>query len=805
MTEPAIATEAPPEALPVNNSGRLKYADPRSLPSFPSSGLKSDGAAAGAAASLGWSNQKPIELWKPDKLSSASAAAVLATDYKMAPQWQPSANSDGHKAALLAVGSASSALKQNKTTEPAAKGQHDGWGNTAATHAFRQPSPRNEPTDEQPISGTHGSTAATQAFAANRTDTIARANAPSPQVAPADRPLAAAMGAMALNRPRSTSSPMSPASASGDNLQSRAASNALSGASVAHRASMRPKPTASNGGAVPVTTMTRNMFTSHPMVKPEVDERNDAERLHQSAVEMAKKMYNQQQKMVEQAKARGEDPDKFTSPYLSLQDAAYKQAQDRLSKLEDEYSKNRNMQEYYGNTQAPAPRRRWSVANKLRRRDSDENFDDREESQRIRQQMSMFSNKLTEVDQAKRQSDRDALLAAAQRNVKARLHGMDEKVYNDTGKINPALHSDWNLKAQQAAQLSSDARNENTGKLNLGGGMYMDQEQIDAIAAKRMQPVLDDINEKAEKERARQAVLKAEEEARKAELAREKERDREAKALSKRIRDEDKEEQKARKMQAKEEERAKKEQEKAEKAEQKRLAKEGKRRSKVGTAADDQEEETAPADTARVSGDDAILNDEVHPAMDAEDRDADVVPPIDSTLGDPPSPEAAHSLAAARSGADEEHQDEQHEVDQDEHRGDHRHSSGSKLKGWIKNRLSRGRSMSERDGDAADEEKKKKRTSFFKGSGALKKDNPNASNASLEQGPSSMRDVAIAGHADGEASHAAPERDSRGVSPVSSVARDEAPDRLEPPKPIGERAPRASVSPGRDSRFREEM
>lgn len=809
MTEQAIATEAPPEALPVNNSGRLKYADPRSLPSFPSSGLKSDGAAAGAAASLGWSNQKPIELWKPDKLSSASAAAVLATDYKMAPQWQPSANSDGHKAALLAVGSAGAALKQNKTTEPPAKGQHDGWGNTAATHAFRQPSPRNEPTYEQPISGTHGSTAATQAFAANRTDTKARANAPSPQVAPADRPLAAAMGAMAMNRPRSTSSPISPAPASDTNLQSRAASNALSGASVAHRASMRPKPTASNGGAVPVTTMTRNMFTSHPMVKPEVDEQNDAERLHQSAVEMAKKMYNQQQKTVEQAKARGEDPDKFTSPYLSLQDAAYKQAQDRLSKLEDEYSKNRNMQEYYGNTQAQAPRRRWSVANKLRRRDSDEEFDDREESQRIRQQMSMFSNKLTEVDQAKRQSDRDALLAAAQRNVKARLHGMDEKVYSDTGKINTALQSDWNLKAQQAAQLSSEARNENTGKLNLGGGMYMDQEQIDAIAAKRMQPVLDDINEKAEKERARQAVLKAEEEARKSELAREKERDREAKALSKRIRDEDKEEEKARKMQAKEEERVKKEQEKAEKAEQRRLAKEEKRKSKSGTA-DDQEEETAPTDTARASGDDAILNDEVHPAMDTENREADTMPPIDSTLGTPPSPEAARSLSGVRSGADEEHQeehreehhDEQHGADQDEHRGHHRHSSGSKLKGWIKNRLSRGRS-SERGGDAADEEKKKKRISFFKGSGALKKDNPNASNASLENGPSSMRDVAIAGHADGEASHAAHERDSRGVSPVSSVY--EAPDRLEPPKPIGERAPRASVSPGRDSRFREEM
>jgi hypothetical protein len=568
--------------------------------------------------------------------------------------------------------------------------------------------------------------------------------------------------------------------------------------------------------------MTRNMFTSHPMVKPEVDELADSERLHQTAVEMAKKMYSQQQKMVEQAKARGDDPDKITSPYLSLQDAAYKQAQDRLAKLEDEYTKNRNMQEYYGNTQAAAPRRRWSVANKLRRRDSEDEFDDREESQRIRQQMSMFSNKLTEVDQAKRQSDRDALLATAQRNVKARLHGMDEKVYSDTGKINPSLHNDWHLKAQEAAQMSSDARNENSGKLNLGGGMYMDQEQIDAIAAKRMQPLLDDINDKAEKERERQAALKLEEEARKSELAREKERDRETKALSKRIRgkmetpvaiyvaaltvttDEEKEEHKAKKLQAKEEEKARKEQEKAEKAEQRRFGKGEKRRSKLDSAHQD-EEDTAYTDVARVSEDHAIIGDELHPAMDAQDRDADTAPAIDSTLGVPPSPEAirAADSAAVHSRADEEHHEEHREEHPDERRADHRHSSGSKLKGWIKNRLSRGRSMSERDGDPDEDEKKKKRSSFFKGSGTLKRENPNASNASLDHEPSSMRDVAMAGHVDVEASNGAPERDSRGVSPVSSEG--EVPVQLEPPQPIGERAPRASISPARDSRFREEI
>ena len=343
---------------------------------------------------------------------------------------------------------------------------------------------------------------------------------------------------MASRRPRATSTPASPDARESSQLGSKAASSALDGATKAHRASMLASPSVEDTGAVPVTTMTRNMFTSHPMVKPEVDQQQDSERLHQSAVEMAKKMYNQQQKMMDQARERGEDPEKAasSSPYLNLQDAAYKQAHDRLSKLHDEHQKNRDMQEYYGNASAAAPKKRFSVSNKLRRRHSDDDFDDHEESEKIRQQMSIFSNRLSEVNKTKQKEDRDALLAAAQRNVKARLHGMDEKVYNETGKVNPTLMSGWEVKAQAAAQLQSESRNENQGKRDIGGGMYMNQEQIDAIAAKRMQPMLDDINEKAENERERLAALKLEEESKKAEQERERERDREAKEITKQIR-----------------------------------------------------------------------------------------------------------------------------------------------------------------------------------------------------------------------------------------------------------------------------
>ena len=445
----------------------------------------------------------------------------------MAPLWEPSANPIGHQAALLAVGSASSALKHQSSSVP--RSQHEGWGNSAAIQAFQasrfSSMQANDPSQE--------SSAATQDSNINRSQSARKVRISSPPLS-GDRSLAAAKGAMASSRPRATSTPLSGHPAESQ-LQSKAASNALEGATTAHRASMQPKIPIEEAGAVPITTMTRNMFTSHPMVKPEVDEQQSNERLHQSAVQMAKKMYNLQQKMMDQAKEQGGDPDKvYSSPYLNLQDAAYKQAQERLAKLQNEHLKTREMQEYY--VQTPPSRRRFSAASRLRRRGSDDDvFNDREESERIRYQMSIFSTRLSAVDRTKRQHDRDALLAIAQRNVKSQLHGMDEKVYLDTGKVNPSLISDWEARAQQTAQTRHETRDEHKAKLDLGGGMFMDQEKVDAIAAKRMQPILDDIYEKAEKERERVAAQKMEEEDEKADLEREKQHERELKAIRKRV------------------------------------------------------------------------------------------------------------------------------------------------------------------------------------------------------------------------------------------------------------------------------
>ncbi|KAH7166230.1 hypothetical protein EDB81DRAFT_280086 [Dactylonectria macrodidyma] len=697
------------------NSGRLKYADPRDLPSYPSAGLRPDGAAASAAASLGWANQKTIECWKPDKASSASAAAVLAKDYKMAPPWEPTSNSAGTKAALLALGSANTAVKT-----PASRSPQDGWGSSAATQAFN--TSRTNSTRQ-----VHPSTSSNSLLG--------------------QRSLAAAEKAMSSTRPRAISTPMSRPSYP---LESLAASSALSGATIAHQASLRSKPSVETTGAVPVTTMTRNMFTSQPPVKPEVDERENNEKLHATAVAMARKMFNQQQMMMDQTKeSYGQDSSTTQSkPYVNLQEAAYRQAQERLAKIEDEHQKSREFNDYYGSS--PSVRRRFSLSSKLRRRaSSDGDLDDRQQTERIRQQMSLFSNKLSEVDESKRKKDREALLAAAQRNVRAQLQVIDKRVFEETGKVNPTMLTEWDLKAHRIAYANHESRSENKGKVDIGGGKFMSPEEVDAIASKRVQPVLDDINEKAAVERERLAALKLDEEAKKAEIEKEKARGRELKEINRKVKEQDKQEERAKKAEAK-----------LARVEEKRRAAEEKRLSKSGSSG--------------VGGGDVNDNESIgeHDNEDAPSRASPRATAIDTDT----------------TNADNERRKSD----------DSPMSPSSKVKGWIKQRFSRGKSVSE--SDKPDDKKK-----GFLGGAALRDSDPNRSTASLDNRPTSMRDVALAGRTtEPDTHHTDLVQDSRGVSPVSS---EESTQDLvmTPPRPIGRHIVRDSHSPSRDSRFREMM
>jgi hypothetical protein len=424
----------------------------------------------------------------------------------MAATWTPSPSAHGAQAAALAH----NAAKSTSSTRPT-------------------------PTD-------HGHSAANLAFKASRT-ALATDNARS-KTLNHQRSLMAARGAM-TGRPRANTAPLLQESYPD---QANAAANALKAATVAHRP--KRSATESRVGAGPHTNMSRQMFTSHPPVKPEAKDPSREEQLHASAVLMAKRMYNQQQRLTEQTKKahasypatprRTRSSSSLSSDevapmqFTTLQDAAYKLAQERLSKLHEANLRNREYQEYYGQAR---PQRKFLLKGMLRMRSSSESdaFQDRKRSQHIRSQMSMFSSKLSEIDGKKRQQDRDALLAAAQRNVQARLKGMDEKISQETGMIGPSHQTNWEAKAQIVAQSRSDSRMNKHGKVDIGAGKYMGQEEIDAIAAQRVQPTLDEINEKAEKEHARQAELRLEAEAKREAREKERAREREVAGIAKKL------------------------------------------------------------------------------------------------------------------------------------------------------------------------------------------------------------------------------------------------------------------------------
>lgn len=438
---------------------------------------------------------------------------MKAKDYKMAPLWQPEASSAGAKAALLAHKGGANVEIWKPEEDPA-------WGNAAAT----------------------------QAMAANRKGEL------SPQLdyghtaIGRQGSLMAATGAMSTSRKRAGSTPTAAQTADRYPDESNAVANALSAATSASKGSRRGKT--SDAGATPYTNMPREMYTSHPPVKPEMDEKNHADTLHASAVAMARGMYNIQQKQIDAANSNAQrgaaaahhrrtssmDSDDEVQPmrFDNLQEAAQKLANERLAKLHDEHAQNREYRDYYGGSTAPSSRLSFKGRGR-NRASSFGNDDDKAQSNKIRAQMSQFSSNLNDVDSKKRQADREKLIAAAQRNVTRQLHGMDEKVFEDTGKIAPSLLSEWEVKAHAAAQAKSETRMENHGKVHIGGGKFVDQSEIDAVAARNVQPVLDEINEKAAIERERQAALKLEQETQQRKASEKKLREKEQKDIEKKL------------------------------------------------------------------------------------------------------------------------------------------------------------------------------------------------------------------------------------------------------------------------------
>jgi len=504
----------------------LKYAKPQDLPSFPSPGLQI--ASAGAAASIADTHKKSVELWKPGSIPAAEKAAFLAKDYEADPLWQPELSTAGSKAALLA--------SDRGANVNIWKPHQSDAGHSAAEQAVRK---------KVPPSIDH-------------------------RAVPADasrKALMAATGAMASSRRRADSAPIAPIkSPPGTPSTSQWALKAATQSQRGQRSGLStesgdPARDTARAHNIAQSNVSRQMYASHPPVSIEVEEKNRQDTIRASAVAMAQKMYAIQQRAIEEAKAdisradsryaathvhnrRTSDASSIagtSEPLISplygnnLQEAAQRLAQERLAKLRDEREEYKN---YYGQ-KSPTTRSKLSIHSKLRRRaSSDGAVDDvdEERSRKIRSQMTIFQSNLAIVDEKKRQKDRDALLAAAQRNVKASMHSMDEEVFQETGKSSPAQRDAWATKAKEKAQADSVARMENHGKVHIGGGKYLDQVDVEAVAKSRIQPTLDDMNEKAEIQRAREAEVKLEQEEQKRQADLEKRRKTELKAEKKKAR-----------------------------------------------------------------------------------------------------------------------------------------------------------------------------------------------------------------------------------------------------------------------------
>jgi len=289
--------------------------------------------------------------------------------------------------------------------------------------------------------------------------------------------------------------------------------------------------------------MKREMYTEHPPIAIEVEEKRKADALRAASTIMAKAIYENQKK--QGIANSGAPANAGIDQYPGLHDLATKLAAERLAKIDDDggYA----YREHYGTASAPSQHNnRMSMKYRSFRasiagQDVDEDdSDDEAQANRIRYQMSHFNDRLKGIDMKKRTADRNNVLTLAQERVQARLTAMDEKVFAETGKVPPAMQKEWEAKAQEKAaadmQVSQDKRMLTHGKVHLGGGKYMDQSEIDAIALTRMQPTLDEITATAEKQRARDEEIKRDMEERRAKEEEEKQRLRAEKAEQKRIR-----------------------------------------------------------------------------------------------------------------------------------------------------------------------------------------------------------------------------------------------------------------------------
>lgn len=441
-------------------------------------------ASAGAAASIAHTKYKPVEPWRPQEQPAAGKAALHAHRHMYESSGHP--ESDSKQRAFAAA--------FPKVQRPEAR-------YSAAEKVMT----------EGPVQNGYIPTQ----------DKSARS---------------AAAGAMSGGSQRG-----SDAAANGSHIMQRKDSHAMSAAVKSHRLSQA-------GGTIPeeqnVTiegSRTQGYRSAPRGVTAEMDDKlKHEDTRHAAVVSMARQMYTVTTELngdhspgASRQASRTGRPRMSSQPGLStgsesmpyrypanLHDHAQRLAAQRMSSLYDEHQAYRD---YYGVT---SPSRSRSHIDRFRRRsssDSDASNFDRQRSRRIRSEMSIFANRIDEVD-SQRERDRAFLMEVAKRNVELEMKHLDERVCAETGRPSPALVEAWEGKARERLE-SGDGHIDTSGKVAVGGGRYAERSDVHSLAKGRLQSTFDDIKERAEEERARMIEERLDEEERQRLASIEKERE----------------------------------------------------------------------------------------------------------------------------------------------------------------------------------------------------------------------------------------------------------------------------------------
>ena len=248
-------------------------------------------------------------------------------------------------------------------------------------------------------------------------------------------------------------------------------------------------------------------------------------------------------------------------------------------------------------------------------------------------------------------------------------------------------------------------------------------------------------------------------------------------------------------LQEKEDEKARKAEEKAARSEEKRIAKEEKRRSKHDPAVSTTEPtDDTPQEPIKDFEEATEEPEEAGSGNNLEQINREVKEEPESTKdGEASDPELAEE--ASRSSVDAPVEDKAASEEKPQGPGLIR-SPTAKVRGWIKNRFSRGKSMSE----------DRKRGSFM--GGASLKSGAGGSSASIEDRQLSTHESSLGG-GENETTEGDTHETQIDAGDVSSLSSDDLDDSdgegVEPPRVIKDPAVRTSSSPNRDSRFREEI